>query len=143
MHSFTQVEVPQDHVAIHWFEQSSYALKDSHGTIVQVDPYFPRQRPSERFIHATPPLDEAELPTDFVLLTHSHNDHTWPESIARIWSAFPRVRFVGPHESIDKIVAEAGVDPSHTYVIAAGESAELGTMTAHAVYAKPPEGDPT
>jgi L-ascorbate metabolism protein UlaG (beta-lactamase superfamily) len=142
MHPLTQVEVAESQVALHWFEQSSFALKDARGTIVQIDPYFPRERPAERFLHATAPLDEAELPTDYVLLTHSHNDHTCSESIARIWQAFPRVRFVGPHESIDKIVAEAGVDPSHTRTLAAGDTVALGTITVHAVYAKPPDGDP-
>jgi L-ascorbate metabolism protein UlaG (beta-lactamase superfamily) len=142
MHPLTHLDVPQGQVAVHWFEQSSFALKDAHGTLVQIDPYFPRARPAERFLHAEPPLDEAQLPTDYVLLTHAHNDHTCAESIARIRSAFPRTRFVGPRESIAKILAEAGVDAGQTNVIEAGQAAALGTITAHAVYAKPPAGDP-
>ena len=128
-------------MAVHWFEQSCYAVKDSAGSVLQIDPYFPRQRAPERFIHAQPPLDEATLPTDFVLLTHSHNDHTWPESISRIWAAFPDCHFVGPQESIDKILAETSVDPSHTQIIQAGGSVDLAGFAVHAVYAKPPAGD--
>ena len=85
MHTLANLKVPAGAVAIHWFEQSSYAIKDEHGTIVQIDPYFPHNRPADRFIHATPPLDESTLPTDYVLLTHDHGDHTWPESLDRIW----------------------------------------------------------
>ncbi|MBX3052550.1 MAG: MBL fold metallo-hydrolase [Caldilineaceae bacterium] len=142
MHPLATLSVPKNHVAIHWFEQSCYAVKNAAGTVVQVDPYFPRQRAPERFIHAQPPLDEATLPTDFVLLTHNHGDHTWPESISRIWAAFPDCRFVGPQESIDNILAETDVDPSHTQVIQAGEAVELAGFSVHAVYAKPPAGDP-
>jgi L-ascorbate metabolism protein UlaG (beta-lactamase superfamily) len=142
MHPLTSVSVPSGQIAVHWFEQSCYAVKDAAGSVLQVDPYFPRQREPERFIHAQPPLDEATLPTDFVLLTHAHNDHTWPESIRRIWAAFPNCRFVGPEESISKILAATPVIPAHTHIIQAGESVELAGYTVHAVYAKPPAGDP-
>ena len=76
MHPLVNLKVPEGSIAVHWFEQSSFALKDSTDTIIQIDPYFPRNRPSDRFIHTDPPLDESELPTDFVLLTHAHGDHT-------------------------------------------------------------------
>lgn len=142
MHPLADLQVPKGKVAIHWFEQSSYAVKDSNGTIVQIDPYFPHNRPSERYIHAEPPLDEAELPTDYVLLTHAHSDHTHPETIARIWQASPQARFVGPPESIKQILAETKVEPTHTATTRAGESVKLGAMIVYAVYAKPPEGDP-
>ena len=142
MHSLAQTPVPAGQVAVHWFEQSSFALKTPAGTIAQIDPYFPRVRPPDRFFHPAPPLDEADLPTDYVLLTHAHGDHTCPESIARIRQAFPQVQFVGPEESIAKIVAEAGVDEAQTHVIRAGESITLGDLQVHAVYAKPPGGDP-
>lgn len=142
MHPLASLAVPAGQVAVHWFEQSCYALKDAAGTVVQIDPYFPRQRPAERFIHPEPPLDEATLPTDFVLLTHSHNDHTWPDSISRIGDAFPACRFVGPQESVDRILNETSVDSSRTQVIRAGESVTLAGFTAHVVYAKPPAGDP-
>src|SRR5687768_13475282 len=75
-HALNTLAVPAGAVAIWWFGQSSFALKDGSGTVVQIDPFFPRDRPPERFIHAEPPLDEAELRTDYVLLTHDHSDHT-------------------------------------------------------------------
>ena len=142
MHPLTQAHVPPGQIAVHWFEQSSYALKDSAGTVVQLDPYFPHHRPAERFIHAEPPLDEAKLPTNYVLLTHDHGDHTCLESLTRIWQAADQVQFVGPEESIRHILAETTVEATQTRVVRAGETVRLGSMTAHAVYAKPPDGDP-
>lgn len=140
--TFNEVQVSPGSVAIHWFGQSSFAFKDEKGTVLLVDPYFPRERPPERFIHSEPPVDEAEVRTDYVLLTHNHRDHTCGETVARIAQAWPGARFVGPVESVERVV-EAGVDRGKTQVIAAGETASLGSITAHAVYAKPPEGDPS
>jgi L-ascorbate metabolism protein UlaG (beta-lactamase superfamily) len=141
MHAFHSLEVPAGAVGIHWFGQSSFALKDADGTVVLVDPYFPRERPAERFIHAEPPLDETTLPADFVLLTHDHRDHTWPESCLRIHAAFPNCQFVGPHESTGNL-AQSGIPAARLLTVHVGQIAALGTMAAHVVWAKPPDGVP-
>jgi L-ascorbate metabolism protein UlaG (beta-lactamase superfamily) len=142
MHSLLNLAVPKGHVAIHWFEQASFALKDSQGVVVQIDPYFPHNRSPERYIHAEPPLDESQLPTDCVLLTHDHGDHTNPETIERIWQASPKAQYVGPEESINRILTNTSVKAEDTQIIRADETVTLGNMTVHAVYAKPPDGDP-
>lgn len=139
MHSFHSLQVPAGSVGIHWFGQSSFALKDAEGTIVQVDPYFPTERPADRFLHPEPPLDETTLPTDFVLLTHDHRDHTWPESCLKIHAAFPECRFVGPRESIENL-AQSGISADRLETVKVGQTATLGTMSAHVVWAKPPDG---
>ena len=141
MHPLVELKVPEGAVAVHWFEQSSFALKDPTGTIVQIDPYFPRERPADRFIHTEPPLDESALPTDFVLLTHAHGDHTCPESIRRMWESSNATQFVGPEESVRQISAETDVAAANISEIRAGESTTLNGLTVHAVYAKPPDGD--
>ncbi len=141
MHPFATYPVPEDAVGIAWFGQSSFALRDYAGTCIQLDPYFPHERLPERFKYSEPPLDESTLPTDFVLLTHNHRDHTWPESLLRIHDAFPACQFVGPEESIQNL-REHDMPEVLLHVIAAGESIDLGTMRAHAVWAKPPQGAP-
>lgn len=143
MHSLTNVEVPANAVAIHWFEQSCFAIKDASGTIIQIDPFFPHERLPERFIHDTPPLDESLLPTDYVLLTHDHRDHTCPESLRRIHETFPHVRVIGPAESTRRVAEETEIAAANVTTIQAGDAVNLVSMTAHAVYAKPPEGDPS
>ena len=140
MHPFEDLIVADNGVGIHWFGQSSFGLKGPSSTIVQFDPYYPRERSAERYIHLRPPLDEASLRTDFILLTHNHGDHTCLESIARIRNAYPEVRIVGPAESV-AMLEEAGIPGDHMTVVAAGDSVALGAMTAHTVFAKPPDGD--
>lgn len=141
MHPFNDLQVASGSVAIAWFGQSSFAIKAASGDVIFVDPYFPRVRPPERFIHAEPPIDEADLRVDFVVLTHDHRDHTWPESLSRIAAAWPEVVFYGPEESIQRLEAE-GIRGAGLETVSAGESRSLGSFTLHAVYAKPPEGDP-
>ncbi len=142
MHPFAKLVVPAGSVGIHWFEQNAYAFKDSQGIIMLIDPYFPTERPAERFIHTEPPLVVSELPTDFVLLTHAHGDHTHPETIARIRRSWPAAVYVGPEESIAQILRETAVDKEHTIAIHAGEAVSLGRTHVRAFYSKPPEGDP-
>ena len=141
MHPFEDLQVPAGSVGIHWFGQSSFGLKHPDGTVIQVDPYYPRERPADRFVHARPPLDEGTLKTDFVLLTHNHGDHTCLESLERLAAACPQVRYVGPVESINAL-KEAGLNAGNMTVVSAGDTAEMGPAKAHTVWAKPPAGLP-
>jgi L-ascorbate metabolism protein UlaG (beta-lactamase superfamily) len=141
MHPFEDLVVPAGAVGIHWFGQSSYGLKNETGAIALVDPYFPRERTPERFVHLRSPLAEECLRPDFVLLTHNHRDHTWPESLLRIWAAFPEVPYFGPPESEEEM-RKAGMGTAPFTVVQAGEQVQVGTMKVHAVWAKPPGGVP-
>jgi len=93
------LHIPKGSVGIHWFEQNSYAIKDSHGTIALIDPYFPHNRPSDVFVHTEPPLDESQLPTNYVLVTHAHGDHTCSETLSRISKNWSGAIYIGPKES--------------------------------------------
>jgi L-ascorbate metabolism protein UlaG (beta-lactamase superfamily) len=139
MHPFEDLTVPAGAVGIHWFGQSSFALKTPIGTIVHIDPYFPRERPADRFVHSRPPLEESTLHTDGVLLTHNHLDHTYLPSLQRINAAFPGIPYIGPEESMEALEA-AGFTNLQT--VAAGDETDLADLTIHAVFAKPPAGAP-
>jgi L-ascorbate 6-phosphate lactonase len=141
MHPFEDLVVPESSVGIHWFGQNSYALKTPAGTILQIDPYFPRERPPDRFIHPRPPLHEAALRTDWVLLTHSHGDHTCVESLARLHEAYPQARYIGPAESI-QLLGQAGIPAALARTVTAGDQTRADGMAVHAVWAKPPQGLP-
>ncbi|MBK8021909.1 MAG: MBL fold metallo-hydrolase [Chloroflexi bacterium] len=140
-HPFESLLVPQGAVGIHWFGQSSFAIKDSKGTILLIDPYFPRERPPEEYVRPISPLDEATLRTDAVFLTHDHGDHTCMESLLRIRSAFPLTRYWGPMESIARL-REHGFPEDCLSTVSAGDRVHVGSMVAHVVWAKLPEGAP-
>ncbi len=141
MHPFQHLQVPKEKVGIHWFGQNSFALKDPSGIILHVDPYFPRDRPPDQFIHSESPLDEATLEVHHVLVTHDHLDHTCIESLLRIHKAFPTVRFHGPSESTARM-RKCGIPASLLHTVAAGERVHLETITAHVVLSKPAAGSP-
>lgn len=141
MKAFESLHVDRGQFALHWFEQSAFALKDSTGHVVWVDPYFPHDRPSEKFIHPKPPAVEAEWRVDTVLLTHDHRDHTNDETLARLHAASPNVRYVGPVESVERLWS-IGIPQDQTTTIAAGDTVSIGNITVHAVYAKLPGGVP-
>ena len=142
MHPFTQHDVPDGAAAVHWFEQSSFAVRDAADTLTLVDPYSPHDRPADRFIHAEPPMDEAEWPARFVLLTHAHGDHTNPETLARLHAGTPDARYLGPQEAIDQLIEETPIAPAQCTAVSAGDRVQIGTMAVNVVYAKPPDGDP-
>jgi len=141
IHAFENLVIPEDAVGIHWFGQSSFALKDTVPTIVLVDPYFPRNRPLKKFIHPISPLDEEALKVDYVLLTHDHGDHTCTESLLRIRSAFPSVRYYGPEECIARLRL-IGFPEEVLSTVTAGEIKQLGSIAVNVVWSKLPEGLP-
>ncbi len=132
----SELKVPDGGVAISWFGQNSFALKNSAGKVVLIDPYFPQDRPAERFIYPERPIDERQTYADAVLLTHDHGDHTCMESLLRLLEANPELTVVGPPESIERIEAEE--TKAQLWPVVAGEKRSAGGMTAHAVYSKLP-----
>jgi L-ascorbate metabolism protein UlaG (beta-lactamase superfamily) len=142
MYTLDKLEIKPPALGVHWFEQSAFAVKSADGRIVFVDPYFPSERPKERFLRPQPPVDPASVHPDLVLLTHDHQDHTNPETIAAIAVHSRETVFVGPPESIARICNESAVPEERTRIISAGESLRLFGASVHAVYSKPPEGDP-
>lgn len=141
MHPLAELHVPKDRVAVHWFGQASYALKTPDGVTALVDPYFPHQRPQEKFIHPEAPLREGELPVQVVFLTHDHSDHTHPETLARIYAASPQAIFVGPRESAARAQA-AGIPADRLVVMWADAAFQYRDLQVHFVWAKPEQGDP-
>ena len=121
MHPFEDLEIPDGHVGIHWFGQSTFGLKHPDGTILQVDPYYPRERPADKFIRTRAPLMEEALRTNWVLLTHDHGDHTCMESIDRIRSSYAHVKFVGPSESCARM-RDGGISDASITQVTAGDN---------------------
>ncbi len=130
------LSVPGGAVTVSWFGQASFALKNSSGSVVLIDPYFPVERAPEKFIHPERPVDERKLRVDAVLLTHDHGDHTCIESLGRLLEANPEMTIIGTPESIERVEAE-GV-ASELWPVVAGEKRSAAGMTVDAVYSKLP-----
>ena len=141
MHPLETIEVRKGSIGIHWFGQNSFGIKDPAGTIFMVDPTFPRVRPPEEFIHSQPPVDENEIRTDFVLLTHDHGDHTCPETLSRIHSACPNACYYGPSASIARLRG-LGIPGKQLTVITAGDTQPAGANFIHTLSSKPAAGIP-
>ncbi|MBH05975.1 MAG: hypothetical protein CMJ20_06605 [Phycisphaeraceae bacterium] len=141
MHPFESLEIPDGAIGLHWFGQSSFAIKSSSGIMILIDPFFPHERPAHTFIHPQSPLDESTLPADWVLLTHNHGDHTCIESIARIDAGPKNTRYMGAPESAAEIT-HSGIPPDRVHTITAGQSLPIDNLTIHAVWSKPPGGNP-
>ena len=141
MHPMTTLGVPAGQLAVHWFGQSSFAVKTPGGTLVLVDPYFPHTRPAEKYLKPEPPVQESDIPAVAALLTHDHSDHTHPESLLRAVETNPDLLLFGPHESATR-TADAGIAQDQFTTVSAGDHHKVGDLDVHFVYAKPPEGDP-
>lgn len=139
LHELISTPVPTGCVALHWFGQASFALKDDRGTILQIDPYFPLHRPTAEFLHPESPLDESTLPSAAVLVTHDHRDHNCVESQQRFLQGNRGTRYFGTAEACQRMIA-GRIPAPLVRRITAGDSFSVGTMMVHAVLAKPPDG---
>jgi L-ascorbate metabolism protein UlaG (beta-lactamase superfamily) len=141
VHPIGTASIPGNAVGIHWFGQSSFALKSDQNRILLTDPYFPRTRPPEKYVRSLAPVHESALPGDLVLLTHDHSDHTCIESLERLRAALPTITIVGPPESVEHMT-RSGFDPIGLVSIEAGRTVEIEGFRIHAVLAKLPQGSP-
>ena len=90
MHRVREYQVPRHAIAIWTLGQNGFLLKSPEGTVVALDPYLSDYCTT---FNATYGLDcrrvlpvfiePEDLWVDLVLLTHSHEDHTDPETIRR------------------------------------------------------------
>ncbi len=122
-------------VAIVWLEQSHFVFKTASGLLVHVDPFLSRTVKPEKHLRARPFLEPDRAPADFVFLTHDHRDHTDPDTLVPMARTSPACRFVGPHESCERL-RSLGINPSRIAPIAEGVSMSFAGFFARAVYAQ-------
>ena len=134
--------VPAGRLALHWYGQNSYAVKSPGGVLILVDPYFPHERPAAQFIHPQPPVEEADLALDAVLLTHDHGDHAHPETLRRIADSNSQTLFIGPADVAQSMIKDRIVGEDRFATVVAGGQHRVGDLSIYAVYTKPPAGDP-
>jgi L-ascorbate metabolism protein UlaG (beta-lactamase superfamily) len=62
--------------------------------------------------------------------------------LSRISKSWPQAKYIGPEESVKKILEQTMIKRKNTITLSSGQSIKLNEMRVHAVYAKLPTGDP-
>ena len=103
MNDIKELKVPRNQVGVWWLGQNGFIFKTPQGTTLSVDLYLtksvPRLLPDlpvnlERMLPIF--LAPQELETDIYACTHSHFDHTDPETIQNLRNK-ETIQFVGPY----------------------------------------------
>lgn len=148
MSQVRQYVTPPGHVTLWWLGQAGFLVKTPGGQVIALDPYltnsckvigeqngfdFDRQVP--------PPLRAEELAfVDAWLLTHSHQDHCDPETLAAARNTGGHGPYVAPAETIDKLRA-LGVSSDETIMIWPNKTHAIGDLNIRATFAIPLAGD--
>jgi L-ascorbate 6-phosphate lactonase len=111
-------QVPPRAMTMWWLGQSSFICKSPGGATVALDPYLTNSCKAigeqigfnmDRMV--PPPLSPAELVgIDLYAMTHSHQDHLDPDTVAGYRAAGGTGPFLAPAETVEKLTA-LGVPP--------------------------------
>ena len=143
-----EYRVPARHITLWWLGQSGFIIKSPGGKILALDPYLSNSCKQigdaagfkmDRLV--PPPLQPQELAgIDAYLLTHSHQDHLDPETLAPYRAAGGRGPFLAPAETVEKLQS---LDVPHDEVtmVWPNKTVLVGDVTVRATFAIPFAGD--
>jgi L-ascorbate 6-phosphate lactonase len=142
MRSIREFRPPPGTLAVWYLGQNGFLLKDESSLLIGIDLYLTNscaEAPNSyqyRVDRQLPIFIEPEdLDLDVFIATHSHLDHTDPQTIARM-SKSTETMFLGPFDAA-KIFMQCGVQPSRCRVLHAGEVMEIGSTKLQATFAFP------
>jgi len=148
MAALREQPVPEGSLAVWWLGQASFLIKSPGGMLVALDPYLSdscgvaTESLGLDFHRRYPPLlPPAELAgVDLYAVTHSHQDHLDPETLAGYREAGSAGPYLAPPEAADKFVS-LGVPEAEVTVIWPNKCHRLGDLTLRATLAVPFGGD--
>jgi L-ascorbate 6-phosphate lactonase len=139
---------PPASVTLWWLGQASFIIRTPGGKVIALDPYLTdscqplgieaglnlgRQAPA--------PITPTELVgIDLYVLTHSHQDHLDPETLAPYRENGGKGPYLAPPETIEKLHA-LGVPPEQTHMVWPNKTHKVGDVTLRATFAIPFAGD--
>jgi L-ascorbate 6-phosphate lactonase len=153
MHNVTMKElrsfkVPVGSIAMWWLGQAGFIVKTPGGKLVALDPYLSNSCKAigdqcgydlDRLV--PPPIAGADLVgVDLYVMTHSHQDHLDPETVAAYRAAGGRGPYLAPPETVDKLVS-LGVPRDEIRMTWPNNSVTLGDLSIRATFAIPNGGD--
>ena len=136
------------HVTLWWLGQAGFIIKSPRGTVIALDPYLSNSCKAIGDAHGfdmdrllPPPLDPAELAgVDAYAITHSHQDHCDPETLAASRAAGGHGPYVAPAETIEKLRG-LGIPEEQLRLTWPNRELTFGDLTLRAAFAIPLGGD--
>lgn len=135
----------ESRIAAWWLTQASWMVRFQNGPLVLIDPWWRDLFAGDRWgkLLGEFPLEPEEHPEpDLILCTHWHDDHICPESIPRLASHFPSVKFVVPNRSVDMLTGW-GISVDRIIPMMGSDSTTVGGLQIHAIPAAHEELDIT
>ena len=133
MESIRSLEPPSGALAAWFFGQNGFLLKEAGGPLIGIDLYLTDSCAGRfanlpyRLNRQLPVFIEPEdLDIDIFLTTHSHDDHSDPETLVRMQKG--NTLFVGPFDSVARY-RECGVSADSCRLIHPGQQLDLGAST--------------
>lgn len=147
MDEIRQFTVPSGHVALWWLGQASFMIKSPGGETIAVDPYLTNSCKESRagsglnVDRQFPVLIEpSRLEVTGIALTHSHQDHCDPETIAAYRAAGGKGPYVATGETMEKLLG-MGVPQKEIFLTWPNREYRFGDVRLKATFAIPFWGD--
>jgi L-ascorbate 6-phosphate lactonase len=141
MRQIRDYPVARNSVALWWLGQNGFIFKSPEGKLLSTDLYLTDScaslaPPGGDFHRQIPVLiAPEELDVDIFAVTHNHQDHTDPETIARLRHK-DTGHFVGPHPSCD-VFAREGVESGRIVPTWPDHVLEFGDILIRGAFALP------
>jgi len=139
---------PSGHVTLWWLGQAGFIIKSPGGIVIALDPYLSNSCQAigvkagfdmNRLV--PPPLAPQELAgVDAYVMTHSHQDHCDPDTLAASRAAGGRGPYVAPAETIEKLKG-LGVPEQELRLVWPNRVTVFGDVSLRATFAIPFGGD--
>jgi len=143
-----QYSVPARSVTLWWLGQAGVVIKSPGGRIAVIDPYLSNSCKAlgeqygfdmDRLV--PPPLRPLDLVgVDVYAVTHSHQDHLDPETLAGYRAAGGKGPYLAPPETAEKLQA-LGVPPDQIVMTWPNKTFTIGDLELRATIAIPFSGD--
>ena len=139
-----EMESPIDsRIAAWWLTQATWLVRFQNGPLILIDPWWRDLFAGDRWgkLLGEFPLEPEEHPEpDLVLCTHWHDDHICPESIPRLATHFPYVKFVVPNRSVN-LFNEWNISEDRIIPMMGSDSITVDGIEIHAIPAAHEELD--
>jgi L-ascorbate 6-phosphate lactonase len=141
MQEIREFAVPREATAFWWLGQNSFIFKTHEGTVAGTDLYLTdscaaKAPPGMDMSRQVPVLiPPEELDVDLFICTHSHQDHTDPETIERLRHK-DTMQFIGPHQSCD-LFARLGVESGRITPVWPYHVVEMRDVRVRGTFAMP------